>query len=89
MLQENDALPLATEPLSKHLMRRTTRQTMYFGYKLGELTENNKALLFLSGKDTIQSFNGSIKAVTLLFAKRLTSELPYLQILQRSNFRLI
>ena len=62
---------------------------MYFGYKLGELTENNKALLFLSGKDTIQSFNGSIKAVTLLFAKRLTSELPYLQILQRSNFRLI
>ena len=62
---------------------------MHFGYKLGELTENNKALLFLSGKETIQSFNGSIKAVTLLFAKRLTCELPYLQILQRSNFRLI
>ena len=62
---------------------------MHFGYKLGELTENNKTLLFLSGKETIQSFNGSIKAVTLLFAKRLTCELPYLQILQRSNFRLI
>ena len=31
-----------------------------FGYKLGELTENNKALLFFSGKETIQTFNGSI-----------------------------
>ena len=49
---------------------------MHFGYKLGELTENNKALLFLWGKETIQSFNGSFKAVTLLFAKRLTCELP-------------
>ena len=62
---------------------------MHFGQKLGELTENNKALLFLSGKETTQSFNGSIKAVTLLFAKWLTCELPYLQILQRSNFRII
>ena len=39
------------------------------GYKLGESTENNKALLFLSGKETIQTFNGSIKPITLLFAK--------------------
>ena len=31
-----------------------------FGYKLGESTENNKALLFFSGKETIQTFNGSV-----------------------------
>ena len=31
-----------------------------FGYKLGESTENNKALLFFSGKEIIQTFNGSI-----------------------------
>ena len=30
------------------------------GYKLGESTEKNKALLLLSGKETIQTFNGSI-----------------------------
>ena len=28
-----------------------------FGYKLGKSTENNKALLFFSGKETIQTFN--------------------------------
>ena len=31
--------------------------------------ENNKALLFFSGEETIQTFNGSIKAITLLLAK--------------------
>ena len=30
-----------------------------FGYKLGESTENNKALLFFSGKEIIQTFSGS------------------------------
>ena len=40
-----------------------------FGYKLGESTENNKRLLFFAGKETIQSFNGSIKAIALLFTK--------------------
>ena len=34
--------------------------TNLFGYKLGESTENNKALLFFSGKETIQTFSGSI-----------------------------
>ena len=34
--------------------------TNLFGYKLCELTENNKAPLFFSGKETIQTFNGSI-----------------------------
>ena len=31
-----------------------------FGFKLGESSENNKALLFFSGKETIQTFKGSI-----------------------------
>ena len=43
--------------------------TTLFGYKHGEWTENNKFPLFFSGKETIQTFNGSIKAITLLFAK--------------------
>ena len=34
--------------------------TKLFGYKLGELTGNNKALPFFSGKKTIQTFNGSM-----------------------------
>ena len=34
--------------------------TNLFGYKLGESTENNKALLFFSGKETVQTFSGSI-----------------------------
>ena len=55
--------------------------TNHFGYKLGESTENNKRLLFFSGKETIQTFNGSIKAITLLFAKWLTCELQCLKIL--------
>ena len=42
-----------------HFMRRTTQQTLS-GYKLGESTENIKALLFFSGKETIQTFSGSI-----------------------------
>ena len=29
---------------------------MLFGYKLGQLTENNKALLFLSGKKNNYNF---------------------------------
>ena len=31
-----------------------------FDYKLGETTENNKVLLYFSGKKAIQKFNGSI-----------------------------
>ena len=43
--------------------------TNHFGYKLGESTENNKRLLFFSGHEKIQTFNRSIKATALLFAK--------------------
>ena len=69
MLQEDDFLLRATEPpvLSALLAKNDT--TNLFGYKLGESTGNNKALLFFSGKETIQTFNGSIQAITLLFAK--------------------
>ena len=67
--------------------------TNLFGYKLGESTENNKRLLFFSGKETIQTFNGSIKAITLLFVKWLTCELQCLKILLNKdlflNFRVI
>ena len=34
--------------------------TNLFGYELGESTENNKALLFFSSKETIQTFSGPI-----------------------------
>ena len=60
MLQEDDFLPRATEPpfLSALLAKNDTINLLC--YKLGESTENNKALLFFSGKETIQTFNGSI-----------------------------
>ena len=43
----------------QHFMRRTTQQTL-LAKKLGESTENNKALLFFSGKETILTLNSSI-----------------------------
>ena len=43
--------------------------TNLFSNKLSESTENNKALLSFSGKETIQTLNGSIKVITLLFVK--------------------
>ena len=60
MLQEDDVLPRTTEPpfLSAPYAKNDT--TNPIGYKLGESTENNKALLFFWGKKTIQTFNGSI-----------------------------
>ena len=45
-------------PLSALHVKNDT--TNLFGYKLGESTEKNKALLFFSGKETIQTFSGSI-----------------------------
>ena len=50
MVRDDDVLPGATEPPFLSAL----------GYKLSESTENNKALLFCSGKETIQTFNGSI-----------------------------
>ena len=68
MLHEN-VLPRGTESPFLSALHAKNDTTNLFGYKLGESTENNKALLFLSGKETIQTFSDSIGVVTLLFAK--------------------
>ena len=60
MLQEDDVLPRATAPRFSSALHAKNDTTNPFGYKLGESTENNKALLFFSGKETIKTFNGSI-----------------------------
>ena len=60
MLQEGDVLNRATEPPFLSALHVKNDTTNLFYYKLGESTENNKALLFFSGKEKIQSFNGSI-----------------------------
>ena len=60
MLQEDDVLPRATEPPFLSAVHAKNDTTNLFGYKLGESTENNKALLFFSGKETIKTFNGFI-----------------------------
>ena len=60
MIQEDDVLPRATEPPFLSALHAKNDTTNPFGYKLGESSENNKALLFFSGKETIQTFKGSI-----------------------------
>ena len=59
MLHEDDVLPRGTESPFLSALRVKNNTTNLFGYKLGESTEN-KALLFFSGKETIQTFSGSI-----------------------------
>ena len=91
MLQEDIVLPRATYRaaifVSTSREERDKSWTNLFGYKLGESTENKKGLLLFWGKETIQTFNSSIKAFTLLFAKWYTYELQCLKILQRSIFK--
>ena len=60
MLREDDVLPRGTEPPFLSALRAKNDTTKLFSHKLGEPTENNKALLFFSGKETIETFNGSI-----------------------------
>ena len=60
MLQEDDVLPQVTKPPFSSALHAKNDTTNPFGYKLGESTENNKALLFFSGRETIQTFNGSL-----------------------------
>ena len=69
MLHEDDVLPRATQLPFLSALHAKNDTTNLFGNKLGESTEKNKALLFFSGKETIQTLNGSMKAITLLFAK--------------------
>ena len=60
MIQEDDVLPRATEPPFLSALHAKNDTTNPFGYKLGESTENNRALLFFSGKGIIQTFKSSI-----------------------------
>ena len=60
MPQEGNVLPRATEPPFLSALYTKNDTTNPFGYKLGESTENNKALLFIPGKETSQTFNSSI-----------------------------
>ena len=53
MIQEDDVLPRATEPPFLSALHARNDTTNPFGYKLGESTENNKAPLFFSGKETV------------------------------------
>ena len=69
MLQEDEVLPRETEPLFLSPLHGKNDTTNLFSYKLGESTEKNKALLFFSGEETIQTFSVSIEVITLLFAK--------------------
>ena len=56
MLHEDNVLPQGTELPFLSAIHAKNNTTNLFGYKLGESTENNKALLFFSGKETIQTF---------------------------------
>ena len=60
MLHEDDVLPGGTRLPFLSALHAKNDTTNLFGYKLGESTENNKALLFFSGKETVQTFSGSI-----------------------------
>ena len=50
MLQEDDVLPRATEPPFLSALHAKNDTTNLFDYKLGESTENNKALLLISSQ---------------------------------------
>ena len=52
MLQEDEVLPRETEPLFLSPLHAKNDPANLFGYQLGESTENNRALLFFSGKET-------------------------------------
>ena len=60
MLHEDDVLARGTESPFLAALHAKNDTTNLFGCKLGESTENNKALLFFSGMETIQTFRGSI-----------------------------
>ena len=60
MIQEDDVSPQATEPPFLSALHAKNDTTNPFGCKLRESTGKNKALLFFSGKETVQTFSGSI-----------------------------
>ena len=60
MIQEEDVLTRATgPPFLSTLHARTTQQTL-LAINLASQQKKNKALLFFSGKETVQTFSGSI-----------------------------
>ena len=61
MLREDDVLSRGTELPFLSALNARNDTTNLFGYKLGESTENNKALLFFSAKKTIQTFTVPLK----------------------------
>ena len=60
MIQGDHVLPRATEPPFLSALHAKNDTTNSLGHKLGESTESNKVLLFFSGKETVQTFSGSI-----------------------------
>ena len=60
MVQEDNVLPRATELPFLSALHAKNDTTNPIGYKLGESRENNNALLFFSGKETVQTFGKSI-----------------------------
>ena len=53
MVQEDDALSRATEPPFLSALHAKNDTTNPFDSKIGVSTQNNKALLFFLGKETI------------------------------------
>ena len=60
MQHEDDGFTSRNRAAILSALQAKNDTTNLFGYKLNEWTENNKALLFFSGKETIQTFKGSI-----------------------------
>ena len=60
MLHEDDVLPRGTESPFLSALHAKNDTTNLFGYRLDKSTENIKALLSFSGKETIQTFSGFI-----------------------------
>ena len=59
-VHEDNVFPLGTESPFLSALHVKNDTTNLFGYKLGESIENNKAVLIVSGKETIQTFSDSI-----------------------------
>ena len=88
MIQEDDVLPRATEPPFLSALHAKNDTTNPFGYKLVESTENNKALLFFSGKEQFKLLAVPFKPLRCYLRNHTLVNLPCLKILQRSIFKL-
>ena len=60
MLQENDASVFSSNRATMSAFRRTSPQQTFLAINLAVNRKPNKAVLFFSGKETIQTFNRSI-----------------------------